>query len=268
MNTSLDIVVCIKQVPHPEHFSKISLDPETKTIIREGIPAVINPLDRNALEEALRIKEKFSGKVTAVSMGPPKAREALEEALAIGVDDGVLLCDNAFAGADTLATAYALACAIQRLEKFDLILCGSETVDGGTSQVGPQIAEFLHLPQVTQVEEIEFVEENTLVVKRVIDHGYMSVRVSLPALLTVTKGINQPRLPTVAGIMEATRKEIKGWSCADLGAEADCVGLAGSPTQVVDTFEYKSEHRGEILQGSPQEVVTKAMQRLRELGAI
>lgn len=265
---SINIVVCIKQVPHPEHFSKISLDPETKTIIREGIPVIINPPDRSALEEGLRIKEKFLGHVIAISMGPPKAREAMEEALAIGADEAVLLSDKAFAGADTLATAYTLACGIQKLGDLDLILCGNESVDGGTSQVGPQIAEFLHLPLVTQVEAIDFTEAKTLRVKQVVEQGYMIVELELPALLTVTKRINQPRLPTVTGIIEATQKEIRTWSLTDLGVEEDRVGLAGSPTQVTDIYEHKLGHKGEILSGPPSQVVTKALQRLRELGVL
>ncbi len=265
---SLNIVVCIKQVPHPEHFSKIVLKPETKTIIREGIPAIVNPSDRNAIEEGLRIKERFSGKVTIITMGPPEAREALEEALAMGADEAVHLCDRAFAGADTLATAYTLSCAIQKLCPFDIILCGNETIDSGTSQVGPQIAEILHLPRVTQVEKIEFVEEKALIVKRALDYGHMKVKVGLPALLAVRKEINRPRLPTVAGIMEATKKEIRVCKLADLGIEEDRVGLAGSPTQVIDIIQFKSTRRREILKGSPPQVVKEAVKKLRELGAL
>jgi len=264
----LNIVVCIKQVPAPEHFSKITLDAEKNTIIRGGIPSVINPLDRHALEEGLRIRERLSGRVTALSMGPPQAREVLEEALAMGVDDAVLLCDRALAGADTLATAYSLARAIKKLGKFDIILCGNQTIDGATGQVGPQLAELLDIPHVTYANRIEFVDGSFLVVRRVIEHGYLDVNLQLPALICVLREINQFRLPTAIGIIEAASKEIKTWNCGDIEADTEYVGLGGSPTRVVGVFKHKLERRREILEGSPQEVAQKAVHRLRELGGI
>lgn len=264
----LNTVVCIKQVPDPEHFSEITLDPVTKTIRREGIPLVINPLDRHALEEGLRIREKFSGKVTAISMGPPQARQVLEEALAMGVDDTVLLCDRAFAGADTWATACALAGGIKKLGHFDLILCGNETVDGATGQVGPQLAEFLDIPHITFVNGIEFAGERSLVARRAIEYGYLKVQVKLPCLISVIREINQFRLPTVMAIMEASEKEIKIWGCHDVDTKVDAIGLKGSPTQVARVFEHKVKRGGEILNGTPEEVARKAVARLRELGAI
>ncbi|MFC1974620.1 electron transfer flavoprotein subunit beta/FixA family protein [Chloroflexota bacterium] len=264
----LDIVVCIKQVPDPEHFSEITLDPVSQVIRREGIPSIINPLDKHALEEGLRIRERFSGKVTAISMGPPQVREALEETLAMGVDDAVLLCDRAFAGADTLATAYVLAAGVQKLGRFDLILCGNETVDGATGQVGPQLAELLDIPHVTYVNEVEFIDEGALIARQALEHGYLKVQVKLPALIAVTKEINQFRLPTVLAIMKAAGREIRTWGCDDTEVERDTIGLGGSPTQVVGVFEHKFKRRGEILEGSPEEVAKKAITRLRELGAI
>ena len=265
---SLDIIVCIKQVPHPEHFSRITLDPTRHTITREGIPAIINPLDRHALEEALRIREELSGKVTVISMGPPQARHAIEEALATGADNGVLLCDESFAGADTLATAYSLAYGIQKLGHFDLILCGNWTIDSGTGQVGPQLAELLDIPHVTSVTQIAFEQGNNLIVKQALEQGYIKVRVKLPALLAVAKEINQPRLPTVWGIMEARSKEIQVWGASDIGAVPDTIGLAGSPTQVTGIFKLEATRRREILEGSPSEIARKAVERLRELIAI
>lgn len=264
---ALNIVVCLKQVPHPDHFSKINLDPKTKTIQREGVPVITNPVDKNALEAGLSLKEQVSGKVTVVSMGPPKAREALEEALAMGADAGLLLCDPALAGADTLATAYPLACAIRKLGPFDLILCGNETADGGTAQVGPQLAEFLQIPHVTQVNKLDLADEGSLVVHQALERGYLEIQVKLPVLLTVTKELNKPRLPTVIGIMEAMQKEIKTWGLADLGAAPEKVGLPGSPTQVVDIFPYHSQRKREVLTGEPVEIVRKALRRLRELEA-
>lgn len=264
----MNIVVCIKQVPNPEQFSKIKIDPVSGAINREGIPAVINPLDRHALEEALRIRERFLGKVIAVSMGPPQAKEALEEALAMGVDDAVLLCDQAFAAADTLATAYPLAGAIKKLGKFALILCGNETVDGATGQVGPQVAELLGIPHVTYVDKVEFVDEGSMIVTRTIERGYLKIEVRLPALLTVVRKINQFRLPTAMGIIEAIRKEIKVWNAEYIEAQNETIGLDGSPTRVIGGFELESKRKGEILEGSPEVMAREAVAKLRELGAI
>jgi electron transfer flavoprotein beta subunit len=261
----LHVIACIKQVPHPEHFSLITLDPVRQTITREGIPAIINPLDRHALEEALKIREQFSGEVTVISMGPPQARHALEEALAIGADNAILLCDKSFAGADTLATAYCLAYGIKKLEHFALILCGNETIDGATGQVGPQLAELLDIPHVTSVTEIAFEQGNTLIAKQSLEHGYMKVRVKLPTLLTVTKEINQPRLPTVWSIMEARNKDMQIWSVSDIGAPADRIGLSGSPTQVTGIYKCDAARRREVLEGTPSQITRKAVERLREL---
>lgn len=260
-----NIIVCIKQVPHPEHFSRITLDPVRQTITREGIPAIMNPLDRHALEEALRIREQFSGRVTVMSMGPPQARKALDEALAIGADDAVLLCDKFFAGADTLATACCLAYGIRKLGHFDLILCGNETIDSATGQVGPQLAELLDISHVTSVTRIFFEQVYTLVAKQALEHGYIKVRLRLPALLTVTREINQPRLPTVEQIMDVRNKEIQIWGASDIGAAWDTVGLAGSPTRVIGIFQRDTTRRREILEGEPSQIAKKAVERLREL---
>lgn len=264
----MDIIVCVKQVPNPEHFSKITMDPVRGTINRKGIPVVTNPLDKHAVEEALRIREKFPGKVTAISMCPPEARETLEEALAMGADEAVLLCDRAFAGADTWATAYTLAEAIKKLGSFGLVLCGNESVDGATGQVGPQLAEFLGIPHVTYVKKVEFVDGETLIATRAIERGHMKVKVKLPALLAVIREINQYRLPTVMDIMEATRKEIKNWSCQDIGASKVCIGLDGSPTRVTGGFELDLKRKRDILKGSPESMAKEAVKRLRELGVI
>lgn len=261
----LNIIVCIKQVPHPEHFARISLDPARQTITREGIPTIINPLDRNALEEGLRLREEFSGKVTVISMGPPQARDVLEEALATGADNAILLCDQTFAGADTLATAYSLAYCIQKLGQFDLVLCGNETIDSATGQVGPQLAELLNVSHVNYVNRIVFEPGKNLIVERALEHGYMKVRAKLPALLSVVKEINQPRLPTVWGIIEAREKEIQVWGAADVKAVPDTIGLVGSPTQVTGIFKREMKRKNEILEGPSAEIARKAVARLREL---
>lgn len=265
---AVDIAVCIKQVPNPEHFSKISLDPVTKTITREGTPVIINPVDKNALEEGLRIRERFSGKVVVLSMGPPQTRKSLEEALAMGADEAFFLCDRAFAAADTLATAYTLARGVQKIGHFDLVLCGNETVDSGTGQVGPQLAQFLSITCVTNVKEITFQEERKLIVKRALERGHMKVKVELPTLLAVGKEINKPRLITAFGIMQAAERETQVWGCEDIGAELDSIGGEGSPTRVLETLEHRPKRKGKIMTGSPEETVKKAIERLRELGGL
>ncbi|GAI16051.1 unnamed protein product, partial [marine sediment metagenome] len=239
--------------------------PTRGALVREGVPAVINPGDRNAIEEALRIRERFSGRVIVLTMGPPQARKALEEALAMEADAAVHLCDQAFAGADTLATAQALACGIRKLEHFDLILCGDATIDSGTGQVAMQLAEFLDLPGITNVTELTFENERSLLVKRTWEMGYIKVRLKLPAVIAVTDRINQPRLPTVPGIMSATQKEINNWSAADIDADVSRIGLSGSATWFLETTEFHAERQGEILRGSPEEVVARAINRLVKL---
>lgn len=264
----LDIIVCIKQVPHPDYFSMISLDPTLHTITREGIPSVINPLDKNALEEALRIRDRYSGRITAVTMGPSLAKDALEEALAMGIDKAILLSDIAFAGADTLATAYCLAYCIKKIGRFDLILCGNSTIDSGTGQVGPQLAELLNVSHINSVRQIILEQENSLIVVQVLENGYMKLRIKLPALLSVTKGINVPRLPTVQGILEARNKEILIWNATDVQADSNTIGTAGSRTHVTGILQNETKRRSEIFSGKPEDAVKKALARLYELNAI
>jgi electron transfer flavoprotein beta subunit len=260
-----DIVVCVKQVPHPDYLSKIALDLTRGTLAREGVPAIINPVDRNALEAALKIREGSTGRVIVLTMGPPQARKALEDALAMGADAAVHLCDRALAGADTLATARALAYGIKKLENVSLVLCGDATIDSGTGQVAAQLAELLGFPCVVNAEEIIIEDEQGLQVKRIWEYGHIKVRTKLPAVIAVTRNINQPRLPNVLGIMEATRKEIKEWCAADIGADSSNVGLAGSPTCFWQMSEFHAQRQGEILQGSAEEVVTAAVARLVKL---
>ncbi|MBI4304490.1 MAG: electron transfer flavoprotein subunit beta/FixA family protein, partial [Chloroflexi bacterium] len=223
--------------------------------------------DRNAIEEALKIREQLSGKVTVLTMGPPQADKALEEALAMGADEAIHLCDLAFAGADSLSTAQTLAYAIRKLEHFDLVLCGNATIDSGTGQVAMQLAEFLDLPCITDAEELTFESEKSILVRRVWERGHIKVRVKLPAVIAVTDRINQPRLATVFGIMAAAQKELKQWHIADIGADVSRVGLAGSPTQFLEISEFHARRQGEVLRGPAEEVVNLAVDKLvkREL---
>lgn len=248
----MDVIVCIR---------RITQEPEPGQ-------SILNPLDRNALEEALRLKERLSGKVTALTMDAPPARRALEEAITMGADETMFLCDNVFAKADSLATAYALSYGIRSLGHFDLILCGNESLAGATGQVGPQLAELLGVPHVTSVRKMESINENRFLVERALEHGCMKVEVDLPAVLAVVKEINSPRLPTVWGIMSAAEKEIKICTAKEIGAELQNIGVRGSPSCALREFKKTFDRRKEILSGPPEKAVKKAVERLIELGAI
>jgi electron transfer flavoprotein beta subunit len=256
----MDIIVCIKQVPDAKD---VRLDPETNTLSREGVQSIMNPFDRHALEEAVRLKEQYGGSVTALSMGPPQAEEVLREAVACGADHGVLVSDRAFAGADTWATTYTLALAVKKIGSFDLILCGKQAIDGDTAQVGPGLAWRLDIPFVTYVRKIVSCEANLMRLERLTDDGHDDLEVELPALLTVVKEINEPRVPSLKGKMKAKKLEVTRLDAAALGADPDRIGLAGSPTQVVRVF---APHFGGgekvMLQGSVDEMVEQLVEKL------
>lgn len=251
----------IKQVPAT---SDVKMDPTRGTLIREGIPSIINPNDLHALEEGLRLREKFSGKVTAISMGPPQAIDALQEAIAIGVDEGVLLTDSALAGADTLATAYTLGRCIEKIGKYDLIICGIQAIDGDTGQVGPQVAEYLNIPQITYVRKIK-IKDKKLTAERVIEGGYEKIGCTLPALIAIMKEINSPRYPTIQGIIDACEEgaNIRIWNAGDIGAMADRTGLMGSPTSVKSTFTPEHKRKGEMLSGDKEAIAKSLLNKLR-----
>jgi electron transfer flavoprotein beta subunit len=220
----------------------------------------MNPFDRHALEEGVRLKEKCGGKVTVLSMGPPQAEDVLREAIACGADEGVLVSDRAFAGADTWATSYTLAKAVETIGSADLILCGKQAIDGDTAQVGPGLAFQLHLPCVQKTREIS---ENAIQVERMMDDGYDVVQLPLPALLTVVKDINEPRVPSLKGKMKAKKAEIKVLSAADIGAEAECIGLAGSPTQVAKVFSPEPRGERRVFSGTVEEQVEQLVEEIR-----
>jgi electron transfer flavoprotein beta subunit len=232
-------IVCIKQVPDT---TEVRIDPERGTLIREGVPSIINPFDTYAIEEGITLKEAHGGKATAITMGPPQAIEALKEAVAMGCDDAVLISDRAFAGADTWATAYTLAQAIRKLGDYDVILCGRQAADGDTGQVGPGIATQLGISQLTYVFKIRELdlEGRTITVERLVEEGREVVTSPLPCVITVVKDINSPRYPSFMGIRRANQREYPLWTaedlCNDTGAEEACFGLIGSPTKVVKVF--------------------------------
>ncbi|OGC25628.1 electron transfer flavoprotein subunit beta [candidate division WOR-1 bacterium RIFOXYB2_FULL_42_35] len=256
----MDIIVCIKQVPDT---TEVKINPETNTLVREGVPSIVNPFDENAIEAALKLKELHGGKVTAITMGPPQAAEALKTVLAMGVDDVILVSDRSFAGSDTWATSYTLAQTIKKLGNYDLIICGKQAIDGDTAQVGPGIAEWLKLPQVTFAVKIE-VNGKIAKVERLLEEVNEVVETPLPAVLTVVKQINEPRMPSLRGMMKAKKAEVKTMNAAAIDADPKNLGLNGSPTQVVKIFTPPPKGGGEILTGEPNEIITKLIEKIQE----
>ncbi|MDL2289621.1 electron transfer flavoprotein subunit beta/FixA family protein [Clostridia bacterium OttesenSCG-928-F22] len=242
----MKIVVCIKQVPSS---NKVRMDPETNTIIRDGRQSVINPFDAYAVEQAVQIKEALGGEVYTLSMGIPETEKLLRDTLARGADGAMLLSDRKFAGADTLATAYTLSLGISRMDKVDLVLCGKMAVDGDTAQIGPELAEHLGIPHVTDVQKIIEINEEYIICKRAVDGGYERIQVQLPALLTVVKDINMPRLPAIQGIRESYRKTLEVLDAEQINADTARTGIDGSPTQVVKTFIPKRSKQVQFIEG-------------------
>ncbi len=244
----------------------IRLDQNTHNLIREGVTSEMNPFDYYAVEEAIRIKERLQGKVTAVTMGLPSASKCLRRTLAMGCDQGRLLTDQGFAGADTLATAYALSMAIKQIDHIDLIICGRQAVDGDTAQVGPSLAEHLGIPHVTCVQRISEINSNYIICERMSEGGYDEVQVFLPALITVVKGINTPRIPSIRNILEANSKEVLHLSIKDLHADKTRCGRKGSPTQVKKAFKVHYTKDTEMIVGDRDHVATEIIKLLKTTG--
>ncbi|MEW6601376.1 MAG: electron transfer flavoprotein subunit beta/FixA family protein [Nitrospirota bacterium] len=260
----MNIIVCIKQVPDT---AEIRINPETNTLMREGVPSIINPFDLHAIEAALQIKEQKGGKVIVLTMGPPQAETSLREAVSMGVDEAVLLSDRAFAGADTWATSYTLALAIKKLGA-DIVFCGKQAIDGDTAQVGPETAEFLDIPHISYIRKIEEVKDNYIRVERLMDEGYDVVESSLPVLLTVVRELNQPRLPSLKGKMTAKKAEIKKMGMTDIGADENNLGLKGSPTKVKNIFAPEVKTDREMIDGTPEEQVDGLIKALKGIKCI
>jgi len=255
----MNIIVCIKQVPDT---AEVKINPETGTLIREGVPTIVNPFDMHAIEAGLQIKEKVGGKVTVLTMGPPQAEAALREAISMGADDALLLSDRAFAGSDTWATSYTLSRAIEKLGA-DVIICGKQAIDGDTAQVGPEVAEFLNIPHISYIRKIEDVTNGSIRVQRLMDEGYDIVESTLPVLLTVVKELNEPRLPSLKGKMTAKKAEIKKWVSSDILADENNLGLRGSPTQVKNIFTPQARSGRKMIEGTPEEQVDALIKELR-----
>lgn len=258
----MKILLCMKQVPDT---NEVRIDPKTGTLIREGVPSIINHDDKNALEEALRLKDRYKDvEITLITMGPPQADVALREALAMGADHAVLISDRAFAGADTLATSRTLAAAIAKLGKFDIILCGRQAIDGDTAQVGPQLAEHMDLPQITYVQKLD-IEGNKIITQRALEDGYEVIETQMPCVLTAIKELNEPRYANVCGIYDAYReKEVRLMTAKDLDMNPDHMGLNGSPTNVKQTFTPAPKGKGMMLEGAGKETMHDLVRRLKE----
>jgi electron transfer flavoprotein alpha/beta subunit len=267
----VDIIVTLKQVPDPEAPKEsFRIDEASKKILNPAnVDPVINGFDENAIEAALQIREAGGGKVTAVCMGEEGASRALKQALAMGVDDAILLHDAAFAGADATATAYVLATAIKKIGAFNLILCGRQASDWDQAQVPSGIAELLNLPSVTAVQKVTPHDGNTVRVERLLEDGYEVLEVQTPCVVTVSNEANRPRYPTLKGIMAAGKKKIPIWNAAELGADTARVGQAGSLTTVTKLFIPRFEGKCEFITGdTPEEMGEKLALRLRELKII
>ena len=255
----MNIVVCVKQVPDT---TAVKIDPKTGTLIRDGVPAIINPEDKHALEAALQIKEQTGAKVTVVSMGIPAAKAALREALCMGADEAILLTDRALGGADTLATSKALTGMIKKLD-YDIVFAGRQAIDGDTAQVGPEIAEHLNIPQVTYVQDVK-VEGDTLIVNRALEDGHQVVEVKMPCLLTAIEELNEPRYMNVANIFSTSDDEIKVWSAADIDVAVEELGLKGSPTKVKKSMTKEVKGAGELVKEDAKTAATYVLGKLKE----
>ncbi len=257
----MNILVCAKQVPNT---NEVKIDPVKGTLIRDGVESILNPDDANALEEALKIKDKYDDvKVTVLSMGPPQADDMLRECLAMGADEAILVSDRAFGGADTWATSNTISAAIKSAGNFDIIFAGRQAIDGDTAQVGPQIAEKLGLPQVTYVQEFE-INGDEVTVQRQLENGYELIKVKTPVLLTAVKELNKPRYMNVKGIYEAYSKKIPVWGVNDIAVDLETIGLKASPTKVFKSFTPEPKGKGVMLEGTLKEKVNALMCDLKQ----
>lgn len=262
----MNIVVCVKQVPGT---TQVKINPDTGTLIRDGVEAVVNPFDEYAVEEALRIRERLgSGTVKAISMGPPSAEEALRSVIALGADEAYLVTDRAFAGSDTWATSYTLSLGIRSLGKTDLIICGKQAIDGDTAQVGPGVAEMLGIPFVAWVRKVEDVSKTHIRVERMMEDGYEVVEMPLPGLMTVVKEINVPRMASLKGKMRAKKTAVTMLTADMLKADKEKIGLTGSPTQVLRSFVPQRKTGGEKVSGDTVDMVNKLKSTILDLGVV
>lgn len=262
------IIVCVKPVPDPQYWNKVSMDPETQTLRREGIPNIINPLDKHALEAALSIRDAQGGEVVLLSMAPTFTSPTLREGLAMGADRAILLSDSLFAGSDTLATAHVLAAGCRWIGEFDMIICGNMTIDGSTAQVSSQLAELLDLPNVMHVIGLDWQDDDTLMVSQKIEHGQATLKARIPLVISVRKELNKPRYIPFTGILAAESREIKVLSNKELNIEPGLIGLEGSPTKMAGLELRQFERARERVHGSPEEIVQRLVDKIYQYGII
>ncbi len=262
----MNVIVFIKQVVAA---TSAKINPETGTLVREGVENILNPFDEYAIEEGLRIREKLGGKVVVVCMGPPQAKEVIRKAIGMGVDEGILVTDRALAGSDTWATAYALSQVVKKIGEYNLIITGKQAVDGDTAQVGPEVSACLDIPMIAWVRKIEEIDPARIRAQRLMEDGYDVVESSLPAVISVVKEINEPRLESLKGKLRAKKYEPAVWAVADLpGFDAGMVGLKGSPTRVKKTFTPQRQYRGTMLPGAAPEAASALYAKVKELNII
>ncbi len=257
----LNIIVCIKQVPET---TEVEFDKETGRLKREGVAAVINPFDEYAIETGLRLKEKNGGAVKVITMGPPMAESSLRDAIAMGADEGWLATDRVFGGADTWATSLTIARCIKSMGPFDLVVCGFKTTDGDTGQVGPEMAEHLGVPCVSYVNQVLEAKDGRITLRRALDDGVETLDVPLPAIITVSKDIGQPRLPTLRGRLAAKKAVIKTITNKDLGMDVKEIGLDGSFTRVTKIFTPEPHAGGQVIEGTPDQLADAIYAKLKE----
>jgi len=265
MSEGLNIVVCIKQVPET---TEVDFDEETGRLMREGVAAVVNPFDEYAVEEGISLKERYGGTVKVLTMGPPQAESALRDAIAMGADEAYLATDRAFAGADTWATSYTVGLCIEKMGPYDIVICGLKTTDGDTGQVGPELAQHLGTPHVCYVNKILDVSDGKVRLTRLLDDGVETLESPLPVVLSVSKDINQPRLATLRGRLQARKAEITQITSKDVEADPSRLGLEGSPTRVVKIFTPTPPEAGDIISGTPEELAEKILEKLMECKVI
>lgn len=261
----LSIAVCIKPVPDPAHYDKIRIDPVRKTVVREGIPTIINPSDKHAIEAALQLRGE-GDTVTVITMAPPNAEDTLRDALAMGADAAILLTDRAFAGADTWATSYTLAAGLKKAGEFDIVVTGTESADGATTQVPAQLAEWLGWPHLWNAVSMEKISAESLKVRTKAENEWSDYQIGLPCLLAVAREANKPRLTSLMGVMKAKKKPLTVWTRADLDVEDGSLGIGGSPTQPGAIFEPEMGRKGIVLTGDAEEIVNVLVEKLREAG--
>lgn len=261
----MNIAVCIKQVPAS---TQVKVNPETGTLLRDSVEAVMNPFDEYAVEEALRIRDTAGGSVKVITMGPPQADAALRQAISMGADEGYLITDIAFAGSDTWATSYTLSRGIRKLGDIQLVICGKQAIDGDTAQVGPGVAEMLAIPFVAWVRKIESINASSIRVQRLMEDGYDVVETPLPALITVVKEINEPRMVSLKGKMRAKRAQIVKFTADELEADRSRIGLRGSPTQVLRSFVPEKKTGGEKVSGELPDLVARIKTTILDLGIV